>query len=617
VRHSPARLSFALEFPTETPDSIPVSTISTRPCFAVLYIFLFVLVSLGSASATGAGNSNVPCTGTVISPSADIVAIINAGKPGQTFCIEGEHFIATTIHVQTGQTLIGTTNNSRISGSVQIGPWQATSTQGVYYYDGAYADTAPNQMETFSGSNVCYWVTTYMDDVFFRTDANNDQRVMRVLSVNEVNPTQQITTQGQAATAGEAGRFYFDYGSNRIYLSLPSNQDPNSATVFLAIPMNGVASNALIDGIGQNNVTLQNLFVEKAMEYGITAGTGWTLKNMTVRFAHGIGAYQIEGTVANPATIDDSLFTDNGQLGMSAGQSTNLAVTNSEMSWNNIANFRQTSGETGNGQCAGYHDAGAFHIYNLIGSSSQPAVTIDNVWSHDNIGDGLWSDGGTQYTKITNSTLSGNERHGYYHEISCQIDFSGNTLYGNGYALKNWDLPGGGLNVNDSNDATFNSNLIYGNDAGFAVHLTFQQYHIGMNSNPCLGGSSYTDTSNALKNNQITNNTVYTCAAMASVGKAWSDGGPLNSRGNEYQGNEYHLSDPTSNWFADANSQNEFTPMDWTAWQEGDHDTNGSLAVGCEYGEFRRGPHRGHSIKPKTEPTGRPLPIEFSAGQEE
>src|SRR5208282_1346706 len=172
------------------------------------------------------------CQGTVISPSDDIVSIINAGKDGQTFCIEGEHRITSTIHVKSGQSLIGTTTDSRISGAVVLSSWQPTSTQGVYYYDGAYANTQPHQQMQFSaGFNVCYWVTTYLDDLFFRTGANNDQRIMRVLSQTEVDPTQQVTTPEQAVTAGEAGRFFFDYTNHIIYVSLPNNQDPNTVTV--------------------------------------------------------------------------------------------------------------------------------------------------------------------------------------------------------------------------------------------------------------------------------------------------------------------------------------------------------------------------------------------------
>jgi hypothetical protein len=547
-----------------------------------MLIFAFLVSPF--AFATGAGKSNVPCQGTVISPTDDIVSIINNGQKGQTFCIEGEHRISETIQLHTGQSLIGTTPNSRISGAVVLGPWQPTSTQGVYYYDGPYAQIQPHQrMQFASGGSVCYWVTTYLDDLFFRTGTNNnDQRIMRVLSETEVDPTHAVTTPGQAVTAGEAGRFFFDYPNQRIYVSLPNNQDPNVATVDLAISLNNSNGDSLLYGAGQSNVTLQNLFIEKGMNLGVYAGLGWTLKDMTIRFIHDSGL-SLVGTVDQPATIDDTLLTNNGLTAMGAGNSTNLTITNSEMSWNNIANFLVTDGATGSGVCKGYKDGGAFHIYHDIGTPSQPAVTIDKLWSHDNIGDGLWSDGGTQYTQITNSTLNGNERFGYFHEISCQVLLSGNTIYGNGYPLKNRDLTGGGVEVSDSNYGTFSSNLIYGNYPGFAFHLTLMQGHAGMLSNACLGATGDSDTTNAVKYNQVSGNAIYTCSGEASIGKAWGPGGSLNSRGNQYQFNQYFLADSTSDWFADGNSTNSYVPQDWTTWQQGNHDTQGALTVGCTY----------------------------------
>ena len=547
-----------------------------------LAVCVFVCILVSAAFATGAGKSNVSCQGTIISPTDDIVSIINHGSKNQTFCIEGEHRISSPIQVRSGQSLIGTTSNSRISGAVVLTSWHSTSTQGVYYYDGPYAATSPHQQTQFAEgrANVCYWVTTYQDDLFFRTNPTDDQRIMRVLSLNEVDPTQSVTTPGQAITAGEAGRFFFDYPNQRIYLSLPNDQDPNTATVDLAVGSNAF-NQALILGPGQSQVTLQNLFVEKAMNYGLFGGTSWTLKDMTVRFIHNVGAYNLFGAPGAPATVDDSWFTNNGRTAISAGFTANLVITNSEMSWNNIANFRATTGNPGSGQCDGYNDAGAFHIYDDVGTPSQPAVTINKLWSHDNIGDGLWSDGGSQYLQITNSTFNSNERYGYLHEISCQLQFSNNTVYNNGYSLKNPDITGGGINVSDSNYATFSSNLLYDNYGGFAFHLTFQQPHPHMTSNQCLGGHSDEDTSNALKYNQVVSNAIYNCSGDTSIGKVWGAGGTLNSRGNQYQSNHYHLADSTSNWFSDANNTGKYVPQSWNTWQQGNHDSQGALTIGC------------------------------------
>ncbi len=554
----------------------------SRECLAAC---IFVCVLFPAALAAGAGNSNVACQGTIISPTDDIVSIINSGKKNQTFCIEGEHRITSSIQLLSGQSLIGTTTDSRISGAVVLGPWQPTSTQGVYYYDGPYAAAQPHQQTQFAngGANACYLVTTYEDDLFFRTTPSNDQRIMRVLSLGEVDPTQPVTTAGQAVTAGEAGRFFFDYVNQRIYVSLPNGQDPNTATVDLAVSLGDQKSNTLLYGPGQSNITLQNLFIEKGMNYGLFGGTSWNLKDVTIRFIHNVGAYNLFGAPGAPATVDDTLFTNNGRTAISAGFTANIAITNSEMSWNNIANFRSTTGNPGSGQCDGYNDAGAFHIYDDVGSSSQPAVTINNLWSHDNIGDGLWSDGGSQYLQITNSTFNGNERYGYLHEISCQIQFNNNTIYNNGYSLKNPDITGGGINVSDSNYATFSSNLLYDNYAGFAFHLTFQVSHPHMTSNQCLGGHSDGDTSNALKYNQVVSNAIYNCSGDTSIGKVWGPGGNLNSRGNQFQSNHYYLADSTSDWFSDADTTGNYVPQDWNTWQQGNHDSQGTLTIGCTY----------------------------------
>ncbi len=550
-----------------------------------LAVSIFACVIVPVALATGAGKSGVSCQGTIISPTDDIVEIVNGGQPNQTFCIEGEHRITSPIHVRSGQSLIGTTPHSRISGAVVLGPWRATSTAGVYYYNGRYAATQPHQQDQFhnGGANVCYWVTTYQDDLFFHASQSREQRIMRVLSKKEVDPTQAITTQGQAVTDGEAGRFFFDYVNHRIYVSLPNNQDPNTATIDLAISLNGGSNESLIFGPGQTNVTLQNLFVEKGMNYGVYASSSWTLKDMTLRFIHNVGLYSIFGTQNNPATIDDTLFTNNGRIGLVAAAKADVVITNSEMSWNNVANFRETDGATGSGACNGYSDAGTFHMFHLMGTPSHPAVTISNLWSHNNIGDGLWSDGGTQYVQITNSTFDNNERYGYVHEISCQLLFGDNTIYHNGYPLKNQDITGGGVDVSDSNYGTFSSNLLYDNDgpAGFAFHLTLQAIHDQMDSNKCLGARNSGDTSHSLRHNKVLNNTIYTCSKEAAIGKVWAVGGTLNSRSNQYQANEYHLADSTSDSFVDADNAGHYVPQDWSTWQQGNHDTQGTLTTGC------------------------------------
>jgi hypothetical protein len=104
-----------------------------------------------------------------------------------------------------------------------------------------------------------------------------------------------------------------------------------------------------------------------------------------------------------------------------------------------------------------------------------------------------------------------------------------------------------------------------------------------MTRNKCLGAHNSHDTSNALKYNQVTNNTIYNCLGDTSIGKVWGPGGTLNSRGNQYEGNNYHLADSTSKWFSDATKTGNYVPQDWNTWQAENHDTQGTLSVGCKY----------------------------------
>ncbi len=104
-----------------------------------------------------------------------------------------------------------------------------------------------------------------------------------------------------------------------------------------------------------------------------------------------------------------------------------------------------------------------------------------------------------------------------------------------------------------------------------------------MQDNQCLHAHYDTDTSGVIEDNQVVSNAIYECSGEQSIGKAWGPGGSLNSRGNQYQSNQYHVADSTSSWFADADSADQYVSEDWTAWQQGNHDSQGALTVGCTY----------------------------------
>jgi hypothetical protein len=76
---------------------------------------------------------------------------------------------------------------------------------------------------------------------------------------------------------------------------------------------------------------------------------------------------------------------------------------------------------------------------------------------------------------------------------------------------------------------------------------------------------------------------MYSCSGLKAIGKVWTAGGALNSRGNQYLANNYHLADSISDWFSDTNTNGKGTSQNWSTWQQGNHDTQGTLTVGCTH----------------------------------
>ncbi len=524
------------------------------------------------ASSAGAGKVAYTCPAgaTVIPPPQNGVdnlspAVANS-TAGQTLCIQGEHRIAAPLSPKTNQTWIGIGTNARISGAVQLTGWQPYS-PGAWTYTGPYSTQMNTLVDFAIGIPSCYTVSIYQDDLFYRSAGGaNDQRVMRVLSLGEL--TGALTTPGQAETVGEDQRFFFDYGgtvsgSPAIYISF----DPTKSIVDLPIIQTVIAGQSI------TGVTMENLFIEKALNTVVTAGRSWTLTDATVRFAHNAGLIAAPGTQSAPFVINRVFITSNGQYGMTAGSWT--TIENSDLSWGNIANYRKQI--TVDSNCAGYFAAGGMKVIHAQGlSASVPGLTISNTLMHHNIGHGGWDDVGSQYLTIQGNHIYNNEGAGYFHEIGCEIDFRGNELNGNGSPIKNATLGLAALLVNDSNNGTFTGNTIHGNVNG-AITLFQQATHLDMLANPCLGASSAGDTSNSLKNNVVQSNSVYTCSLSASAGQTDSNLQTAIARNNQFISNTYHMIDSTGAFWTDPFG------VTWSQWQADQQDLQGTLIVGCTY----------------------------------
>jgi hypothetical protein len=538
--------------------------------------------SVGVSAPSGPPGSNVgagkvsytcPAGSTIIGPPQNGVdnlsPAVASSSAGQTLCIQGEHRIPAPLTPKANQTWVGNGNNVRISGAVQLTGWQSYS-PGVWTYTGPYRTQMNTLVNYAVGIPSCYTVSTYQDDLLYRTAGKaDDQRIMRVMSLAEL--TGALTTPGQAETAGENQRFFFDYGgtvtgSPAIYISF----DPTNYVIDLPVIQ------SVITGQSVTGVTIQNIFLEKALNSIVTAGKSWTFQDTTVRFAHNIGLNAASGSQTAPLALNRVRVFSNGQYGLIAGNWTN--IQNSDLSWGNFANYRKRV-TVADSNCAGYFAAGGMKVVHAQGlNASTPGLNITNTISHHNIGHGGWDDVGSQYITVQGSHFYTNEGAGYSHEIGCDINFTGNELDHNGNSLKNASPGTAALLLNDSNNGTITGNTLHDNTNG-AINLFFQATHAAMQSNPCLGGANDGDTSNSMKNNTVQGNNIYVCATSAAVGYTDSDLSKASSRNNVFLSNTYHMGNNTSSFWT-----NPFAET-WSQWQADGEDPSpqGTLTVGCTY----------------------------------
>jgi hypothetical protein len=330
---------------------------------------------------------------------------------------------------------------------------------------------------------------------------------------------------------------------------------------------------SVLVGNGAVGVRLQNLTLEKAFSAVVDAKTGgngvsWQLQDCTVRFAHNDGVSGGKGTESARFTYLRTLITNNGQNGIVSGGSWQQ-ILSSEVSWNNIANYRAVI----DGVCKGYWSAGALKFVLAEGTPSDPGLIIDGLESHHNVGSGYWDDVHTRYVRVQGGHFHHNEGPGLVHEISCDLDVRMGEFDHNGIPLKNTDtpLPGAGILVSDSNNVNIFDNVVHDNARGIILEWV---PHTGMDY-ACLGGDGGTaDISGALQNVVVQANTVTMCSGIS--GQLGND--TIANRNNRFLGNIYIVPNAAGRSWVDHVTE------PWTAWQgtsKQDPAPFGAMVTGC------------------------------------
>jgi hypothetical protein len=498
----------------------------------------------------GSGKTTYSCPdgGIDVPAGDDVAAVVNGSPANATICVHGPHIATATLVPKMGQTIVGVDATASISGAHVLTGWTAVDGGGAWVNTGSLPATAHVYPALAPGHNACFAVSTYQDDVFY-----NDQRMMRVLTAAQVTGQDPTLPPGQAVTPAETGRFATDYTSRQITINL----DPTNATVELATLDMIVSSTA-------SGITLENLLLEKALTTVVSGGPSWTIQDCTIRFAHNFGVQLGGGTAQQPTVYKGDLITNNGENGI-AGTGSFIQLQDTEMSWNNIANYRTLN--PGGTTCGGYFAAGAnkFVLANQ-GSAQTPSLAVTGLDSHDNVGNGFWADVYNQYVVITGSHLHDNEGYGTKYEFSCNVEIANDEIDHNGRQIKNTDLQGGGVLVNDINASSIHDNVIHDN-VGDAVLLDFTAGGLS-----CMGAATSGDGGPALVNDVVRNNDIYMCSGVTGC-----NGSTLAAHMNQFSGNRYHVADATAPMWINGGA-----PIGWTAWQDAGEDPDGSVGTPCQ-----------------------------------
>jgi hypothetical protein len=407
--------------------------------------------------------------GTVeLMPGEDLETAVAAADPGTTFVVKAGVHRLQTIRPKDGQTFLGEPG-AVLSGArllTRFGRagalWVATgqTQEGV-----RHGECRPE-----------YPRCGYAEQLFI-----DDQPLLQVSSIAEVR----------------SGRWFFDYGGDRIYFA----DDPTGRKVEASVT--ATAIDATADG-----VTVSNLTVEKyanPAQKGAVSGegrTGWKVSANEVRWNHGVGI-----RVGSRSSITANFVHHNGHDGIVASGEAVLVEAN-EIAYNNAAHFDP-----------GWEGGGAKFV------GTRDLVVRGNL-VHHNDGPGLWTDGDNIDVLYERNECSDNARMGIFHEISYRAVIRDNIVRRNGLAFSAW-LWGAGILVANSSDVEIYGNTVEENADG-------------------IGGIDQKRTAgrygpHALSNLSVHDNTVAMRSGWTGIVQDTGDDSVFVTRGNRFSGNRYRL----------------------------------------------------------------------------
>ena len=430
-------------------------------------------------------NPNIPSGAVYISSGQNINSVVNSRPEGTTFVLRAGVYRGQSFTLPRNSTLIGE-YNAILTGAKQVTSFSQSGSQWVL-------SNQTQQSRPYDGSSTArrcvdgYTMCRYGEQVFI----NN-------------KPLKQVSSRDNL----RSGQFYFDYGANKIYLA----EDPRGKNVEVSFYEGRI--------IMQPGSTIRNVVIEKyntsPLTQTVTARRGSKFERNKLNYNSGMGI-----SAESDVVIRRSQIYGNTRLGVHGYTPNNVLVEYSEVAYNNS-----------NGHFYD-HEAGGVKFLKPTN------LRLRHIYSHHNIGAGLWTDNDSNNITYEYNTVTDNDGHGIFHELGFAATIRNNIIERNG---KN------GVYLSNSRDVKVYNNTLRDNLSGLAIR------------NNCREAAREHTT----RNLEFYNNTVYQKAfsgpsSQFTKGKAaifsvpptceyWSES--LNDwydrRGNRFYNNTYNLSGQTS-----------------------------------------------------------------------
>jgi len=427
-------------------------------------------------SAQGVADESCPPGAIAVGPGAAIQTAVDGAGEGAAFCLlTGIHRMQ-VIRPKRGQSFHGQ-KHAILNGSRLL---TAFGREGRFWVASGQDQRGNRGGECADESPAC----TFPEGFFI-----DDRSLSQVLSKERV----------------EAGRFYFDYASGRIFFVDDPTGHKVEATVA-AFAFDSAAPNVLI-----RNVTVEK-YSSVAGKGAIQgkAGPGWVVENCEVRLNSGAGI-----VIGTDGRVRGCNVHQNGQLGI-AGQGKDILIENNRIWENNTHGFDFK------------WEAGGVKVVVSDG------VVFRGNHVHDNVGPGLWCDIECRNVVYEGNLVERNHDAGIFHEISYKAIIRDNVLRYNGFGHRKW-FWGPEVLVAASQDVEVYGNRLTIAAGGCGIVLADQ-------SRRMKGGGRYKTRDNLVRDNQMKFEGAACAGGASDVQPGDENFSVITDGNNVFDGNVYRVS---------------------------------------------------------------------------